>query len=312
MSKMAASSRCWAAGDRASALTPVLRGLSPAQFRQLLDDDRLAVADEEVAMELALLFIQGRGDPALGRESGGALAPEDVDEVLLAVRWRLVPGPIIAERVMAHPALVDDQMQIRPRLLCALADGMRFQLLGGKAWSTMAPSRAGRLRRAHRIPIKSFSSLAVGMAVRVIDDLSQLRQLCKRCAPGAKKLDWLGYRYEKSGWFHLHSDGIGWPVLRCSDPRRRPTLGPPLRRPAVVRVPPSDVMKARCLSNCIQSLRVVSAARERPSTIGSTTASVLWLLSSLAFFLSLLLVVVYGVYKRVYVWQFGPQGVYTA
>lgn len=137
-------------------------------------------------MELALLFIQGRGDPALGRESGGALAPEDVDEVLLAVRWRLVPGPIIAERVMAHPALVDDQMQIRPRLLCALADGMRFQLLGGKAWSTMAPSRAGRLRRAHRIPIKSFSSLAVGMAVRVIDDLSQLRQLCKRCAPGAK------------------------------------------------------------------------------------------------------------------------------
>lgn len=187
MSKIAALIQSNVAGP----LTPLLRGLSSAQFRQLLDSDGLPVADEETALTLALLFIQERCDPAFAREFGGVLAPKEVDEVLLAVRWRLVPGPIIAERVMAHPSVLDDDGQVRPRLLCALADGMRFQFLGGKAWSTMTSSRADRLRRDHRIPIKSYSSLAAGMVVRVLDDVSRLRQLCKRCPPGARRsVDW--------------------------------------------------------------------------------------------------------------------------
>jgi len=184
-------------GNAAGRLSPLLRGLSPAQFRQLLDSDELPVTNEEEALELALLFIQERTDNAdadgSDRESSGTLTPEEVDEVLLAVRWRLVPGPLIAERAMRHPALLDGgKPSVRPRLLFALADGMQFQFLGGKAWSMMEPSRAASLRRDHRIHVKSYASLAPGMMVRVVNDVDQLRQLCKRCAPGAKlKVEWV-------------------------------------------------------------------------------------------------------------------------
>jgi len=173
-------------------LPPLVCDLSPGQFRQLLQSDELPVTTEEEAMELALLYVRERNKSDTEERS---LNCEQADEVLLAVRWRLVPGFIIAERAMRDPALLEggkDGGKVRATLLPALADGMQFQFLGGKAWSLMEESSAATLRRGHRIHVKSYSSLAVGMAVRVVNDVDQLRHLCKRCAPGARlKVEWV-------------------------------------------------------------------------------------------------------------------------
>jgi hypothetical protein len=177
-------------GNAAACLPPLVRELSAEQFRQLLDSDDLPVINEEEALELGLTFVKERS-LCTDKDQEGALTPDEVDDVLLAVRWRLVPGLAIAERAMRDPALLEGG-KVRPRLLPALADGMQFQFLGGKAWSLMESSPAASLRAGHRIHIKSYSSLAQGMSVRVVSDVEQLRYLCKRCAPGARlKVEWV-------------------------------------------------------------------------------------------------------------------------
>jgi hypothetical protein len=170
--------------QRNGSLPPALRELRPAQFQRLLESDDLPVSNEEEAFDLALAYI---------RDQEESLSPEECEDLLLAVRWRLVPGPFIAERAMLHPALHDkDTGTLRPRLLPVLADGMQFQFLGGKASHLLPKCPAGILRARHRIPVRSYASLATGMKVRVISDVEQLRHLSKRCAPGAKlKVEWV-------------------------------------------------------------------------------------------------------------------------
>jgi len=170
------------AGDR---LPPSLRNLTATQFQLLLRSDDLPVANEEEAFGLALAYV---GD----EEREEALKPSEVEDIMLTVRWRLVPGPVIAERAMRHPALLDDEQRVRARLLPALAEGMQFQFLGGMALKMLPASDSSRLRKQHRIPVRSYASLSVGMAVSVISDVDRLRQLCKRAAPGAKlKVEWV-------------------------------------------------------------------------------------------------------------------------
>lgn len=167
-----------------SSLPPSLKGLSPVQLKSLLESDDLPVASETEVLELALAYI---------KEQGGALSLDEVDEVLLTVRWRLVPGPVIADKAMRDPAMFEASGErLRPRLLAALADGMQFQFLGGSAWQKLPGTPANRLRAQHRIPIRGYCGLAPGMAVRVISDVEHLRILCKRCAPGARlKVEWI-------------------------------------------------------------------------------------------------------------------------
>lgn len=163
-----------------------LRSLTPGQFSALVECDELPVYNEEEALSLVLAYVTERGLPC-------AAETAELDEVLLAIRWRLIPGPVIAERAMRHPALLDaDGSKLRPCLLAAVADGMQFQFLGGKAWAMLPPSPASRLRVHHRIPVRGYGGLAPGMAVRVLSDVEQLRHLCRRCAPGARlKVEWV-------------------------------------------------------------------------------------------------------------------------
>jgi len=164
-------------------LPPLWRRLGVQQVQVLLDNDDLPVFNEEQVVEFALAYIQ---------DHRPTLTTAQMESILLAVRWRLVPGPVIAERGMCPTCTTWRTTDISPRLLGALADGMRFQLLGGKAWTTLEATSSNRLRKYHRIPVGSYAGLAPGMTVRVISDADELKHLCKRCAPGARmKVEWV-------------------------------------------------------------------------------------------------------------------------
>jgi hypothetical protein len=162
-------------------LTSVLKFLSPRQFQTIMSSDDLPISDEGEAFDLAVEYVEAK----LNAETKD-VPPDMQDEVLLTVRWRLVPGPTIAQ-AMLHPLV-----QQRPKLLPCLADAMQFQLLGGQKDGTPLPaSPSGALRTNHRIPLPSYKFLRKGMKVRVIDDAKKLRTLCSRCAPGAQaKVSW--------------------------------------------------------------------------------------------------------------------------
>eukprot|EP00930_Biecheleria_cincta_P074365 TRINITY_DN61579_c0_g1_i1.p1 TRINITY_DN61579_c0_g1~~TRINITY_DN61579_c0_g1_i1.p1 ORF type:complete len:402 (+),score=85.02 TRINITY_DN61579_c0_g1_i1:127-1332(+) len=152
----------------------VLKALSPGKFCALLASDDLPVSTEEETFELAKTYI---GKSHVERSS------REQDEILLAVRWRLVPGPVIA-KAMLEPVLQEDG-NIRSKLLPVLADAMQFQLIGGALRKQMKPSVAGTVRLNHKIPVWDFSLLEAGMRVRVVDEAKVLRSLCQRKAPGA-------------------------------------------------------------------------------------------------------------------------------
>lgn len=177
--------------EGASSLPPSFRDLKPAQFRLLLESNDLPIANEEEAFDVALAYLRERED---------SLEALEADGILLAVRWRLIPGPVIAERAMRHPALLGEGGRVRSTLLPALADGMQFQFLGGKAWSLLQASPSSSLRTHHCIGVRSYASLATGMTVRVLSDVEQLRHLCKRCAPGARlKVEWVAEMKQLAG-----------------------------------------------------------------------------------------------------------------
>lgn len=156
-------------------LSDVLKALSPGKFRALLASDDLPVSTEEEAFELAKHYIE---------KSHAERSSKEQDEILLAVRWRLLPGPVIA-KAMLEPVLQEDG-NIRKMLLPVLADAMQFQLIGGGALrKQMKPSLAEAVRNKHKIPVSDFSFLEAGMRVRVLDDAKALRTLCQRKAPGA-------------------------------------------------------------------------------------------------------------------------------
>mmetsp|Transcript_20562 Transcript_20562/g.43870 ORF Transcript_20562/g.43870 Transcript_20562/m.43870 type:complete len:508 (-) Transcript_20562:151-1674(-) len=161
-----------------------IKDLAVAQVVSLLASDELPVTNEEEAMEVAFGYVH---------EHFESLSFDEVNEILLQLRWRLIPGQVIASRAMFDLALKDPEGSgIRMELMPALSDAMQFQLLGGQAWTKMPSSAASTLRSHHRIPIRAFSELATGMMVRVVDDMDHLRHLCRRCAPGAKiKVEWV-------------------------------------------------------------------------------------------------------------------------
>lgn len=155
-------------------LSDVLKALSPGKFCALLASDELPVSTEEEAFELAKHYID---------KSHAERSSKEQDEILLAVRWRLLPGPVIA-KAMLEPVLQEDG-NIRTKLLPVLADAMQFQLIGGALRKQMKPSLAEAVRQKHKIPVSDFSFLEAGMRVRVLDDAKALRTLCQRKAPGA-------------------------------------------------------------------------------------------------------------------------------
>eukprot|EP00933_Yihiella_yeosuensis_P038800 TRINITY_DN32755_c0_g2_i1.p1 TRINITY_DN32755_c0_g2~~TRINITY_DN32755_c0_g2_i1.p1 ORF type:complete len:243 (-),score=50.73 TRINITY_DN32755_c0_g2_i1:49-777(-) len=159
-----------------------LQDLSVSQFLSILESDDLPVKNEQQVFQLTSSFLKDRHD----------LTPDSADALLLAIRWRLVPGVYIAEIVMDSPVVMDKPAGVRPRLLEAFADAMRFQILGGKARLILPEKPSGRLRKQQQISVPSYAFLAVGMRVRVVSDVDALRHLCRRCAPGARlKVEWV-------------------------------------------------------------------------------------------------------------------------
>jgi hypothetical protein len=165
-----------------SSLSPILKSLQPKQFRELIESDELPVSSEEEALKLVLAYLEATVDTS-------SPLTELQDSILLAVRWRLIPGPAIA-KMMLHPMLLDGS-QVRSAILPALADGMQFQLLGGLV-EGLAPSSANKVRTMQRIPLPAFEFLRVGMQVRIHEDVKTLRSLCLKRAPGAQGMavDW--------------------------------------------------------------------------------------------------------------------------
>lgn len=180
-------------GAGAEGLPEALVSLSPSMLQEILENDELPVTTEE---QVAILVLGLFADPA----ACGEQATKPFEELLLAIRWRLVPGPFIANKVMRHPLLLGESGEVNSRLLPILADAMQFDLLGGKAWSQLAPRKANRLRKFHSIPFRAFCNLAEGMSVKVVSDADQLKSLCKRCAPGARlKAEWLSEMKSMAG-----------------------------------------------------------------------------------------------------------------
>jgi len=185
MAQLGALFECGRLRNEGVALPLPLKDLSPQQLQALLESDDLPVTSEEQALDLALAYAR--------EHRGGLLTQAEAEQVFLAVRWRLVPGPTIAERAMRAKCLQQaGGGALPPKLLAAMADGMQFQFMGGKAWVNLPHTAANRLRSLHRIPIGSYTGLVPGMSVRVIGDVDELRHLCRRCAPGAKlKVEWI-------------------------------------------------------------------------------------------------------------------------
>eukprot|EP00747_Dinoflagellata_sp_TGD_P214927 gnl/TRDRNA2_/TRDRNA2_87725_c1_seq1.p1 gnl/TRDRNA2_/TRDRNA2_87725_c1~~gnl/TRDRNA2_/TRDRNA2_87725_c1_seq1.p1 ORF type:complete len:260 (-),score=48.38 gnl/TRDRNA2_/TRDRNA2_87725_c1_seq1:159-914(-) len=182
----------------------LLQQLPPGRFGSIVESDDLPLATEAEVFELVAAYLTARG---LGGEATTAAAdvseatgvdrisPEEATQLLLTVRWRLVPGPLIAKTVMQHPAVLGTDGSVRAELLPVLADGMRYHLVSGDV-RELPPAPQGAvsscLRTHHRIAVRDFASLTVGTFVRVIDDAVQLRKLCMRVAPGARyKVDWV-------------------------------------------------------------------------------------------------------------------------
>mmetsp|Transcript_6036 Transcript_6036/g.13322 ORF Transcript_6036/g.13322 Transcript_6036/m.13322 type:complete len:468 (+) Transcript_6036:133-1536(+) len=191
--------------------TPLLRDLAPDRFSMLLESDSLPVQTEEQALDLALVYIEqhtplavqplrpgvvdeqsqtDRGPAAGGQfenpEQISALSSLQLERILLAVRWRLVPSAKITEQAMRHPAVLDEGCG-KPRpgpVAAAIADALQFHFLGGRAKSLLANARPLPLRASHRIPVPRYEVLSKGDPVRVIPSTDTLRELCKRPAPG--------------------------------------------------------------------------------------------------------------------------------
>eukprot|EP00927_Polykrikos_kofoidii_P018833 TRINITY_DN18777_c0_g1_i1.p1 TRINITY_DN18777_c0_g1~~TRINITY_DN18777_c0_g1_i1.p1 ORF type:complete len:520 (+),score=101.94 TRINITY_DN18777_c0_g1_i1:42-1601(+) len=161
-------------------LPPLLRRLTPPQLQEVLASDRLPVETEEDAFAIASAYVSERWPDGI--------VEEEVDTIFESIRWRLVPGKFIAEQAMRHPAVrMPCGVRIRPRVLEVLADGMQFDLLGGRARELMPASPAGRVRDKHLIPIPRFESLCPGIKVRVWPEVEGLRRICQRRAPGAAR-----------------------------------------------------------------------------------------------------------------------------
>jgi len=173
MSQVAAACR-----SGAPELTAPLQRLEPGQFLNLLRDDLLPVASEEMAFRFVVAYVAQRWPEMAGFDA------EAADALYSAVRWRLVPAATIAGEAMTHATLREaNSASVRAALLPALADGLQFHALGEAAARILPESIAGKPRVHHRL--HSFSMLRLGLSVRVVEDVDELCRLCMERAPGA-------------------------------------------------------------------------------------------------------------------------------
>lgn len=178
-----------------------LLSLSPTQFRQLIESDILPVETEEHAFHLAATYCLAQW-PALALPEGEAefaAQAAEADVLLLAIRWRLLPGRFLADCCARHHVMRafgsvgrDGAHGVRPALLPALADAMQFQLLGGPARDLLEDRLSNRVRCYHKIPLASYEALSVGLKVQILGDIEELRLQCKKRALGAsRQVSWV-------------------------------------------------------------------------------------------------------------------------